>query len=166
MTYIISFFTCIYLLFRQTASYLLENIVNNSLVKKGKKSYIEPSTSIRHPKNILIGTNSYVNKNCILWPGIKSKITIGNNVLFGPNVKIFGANHGIAKSSLINKQRWIEDDVFIGNDVWIGANTTIIKGSIIPDGSVIGANSLVNEKISKKYSIYAGIPIKFIKHRK
>jgi len=160
-----AFISSLYLILRYTINFLLENIINNSLVNKGTNSYIEPSTSIRHPKNIFLGKNSYINKYCIIWPGKKSRIIIKDNVLFGPNVKIFGANHGTKKQYLINKQPWVEKDIFIGNDVWIGANTTILKGSYIPEGCIIGANSLVNNRIKRKYSIYAGSPIKFIKNR-
>lgn len=52
----------------------------------------------------------------------------------------------------------------IGNDVWIGVNVTIIGGVHIGDGAVIGAGSVVTKDV-EPYSIFAGNPAKYIKHR-
>lgn len=52
----------------------------------------------------------------------------------------------------------------IGNDVWIGLNVIILSGVKIGDGAVIAAGSVVTKSIPA-YSIYGGVPAKFIKHR-
>jgi virginiamycin A acetyltransferase len=52
----------------------------------------------------------------------------------------------------------------IGNDVWIGLNVIILSGVKIGDGVVIAAGSVVTKSIPA-YSIYGGVPAKFIKLR-
>jgi acetyltransferase-like isoleucine patch superfamily enzyme len=52
----------------------------------------------------------------------------------------------------------------IGNDVWIGLNVIILSGVKIGDGAIIAAGSVVTKSIPP-YSIYGGVPAKFIKHR-
>jgi len=54
--------------------------------------------------------------------------------------------------------------IIIGNDVWIGANVSIMDGVSIGNGSIVASNSLVNNDIPA-YSIYGGVPAKFIKKR-
>lgn len=154
----------IYLISRWTISFFLEHIFNNVLVKLGENTYIEPSASIRFPRSISIGSNTYINKNCILWASEGSKIYIWNDVLFGPNVKIFSANHWIKLGMNINSQDFTQDDVIIWNDCWIASDVVILKWVIIEDGVVVWSNSVVNSRLEKNW-IYAGSPAKFIKYR-
>jgi acetyltransferase-like isoleucine patch superfamily enzyme len=145
---------------RALREYILDHIVNNLKVKKDLSSYIDPTTSIRNPSNISIGNNTFVNKECFLWAGNTAKIHIGNDVLFGPSVKVMSANHTFIGNKLIRLGKWSELDVSIGNNVWLGANVIILPGSVIPDNSIVGAGSVVNKKFRNGYTLYAGIPAK------
>jgi acetyltransferase-like isoleucine patch superfamily enzyme len=55
--------------------------------------------------------------------------------------------------------------ITIGNDVYIGYNVTVLGGVTIGDGSIVAACSLVNKDIPP-YTVYGGIPAKFIKKKK
>ncbi len=55
--------------------------------------------------------------------------------------------------------------ITIGNDVYIGYNVTVLGGVKIGNGSIIAANSLVNKNVPP-YTIYGGVPAKFIKNKK
>jgi acetyltransferase-like isoleucine patch superfamily enzyme len=79
----------------------------------------------------------------------RSRIEIGNDVIFGPEVTIRGGNHrfdlpGIPMASVTDAMKDPEHDlgVRIGNDVWIGARV-ILRCVTTGDGSVVGAGSVV-----------------------
>ena len=92
-------------------------------------------------------------------------ITIGNDVIMGPNVQVFSENHAFADPTLtIKEQGVIKDPVVIGNNCWIGGGATILAGVHIGDGCVIAAGSVVTKSVAAN-SIVAGVPAKVIKSR-
>lgn len=129
----------------------------------GAHSQIDDFVKIKHvggDKDIRIGDYVYINSCTVLYSG--NGITIGNNVLFGPNCSLVPVNHNfIDKITPIREQGFQESrgGIIIEDDVWIGANVTILDGAIIRQGAIIGANSLVNKEISA-YSINHGSPTK------
>ena len=62
----------------------------------GKEFYIEPPFRCDYGYNISIGENFYSNYNCTILDC--APVTIGNNVLFGPNVSLFTAGHPFTPS--------------------------------------------------------------------
>lgn len=99
----------------------------------------------------------------------ESSITIGNKVMFAPNVTIRGGNHN---TSVIGKymydvhEKRPEDDVpvVIEDDVWVGTGVIILKGVRVGRGSIIAAGAVVNRDVMA-YSIVGGVPAKLIKMR-
>jgi len=92
-------------------------------------------------------------------------ITIGNDVIMGPNVQVFSENHAFTDPNLtIKEQGVIKDPVVIGNNCWIGGGATILAGVHIGDGCVIAAGSVVTKSVAAN-SIVAGVPAKVIKSR-
>jgi maltose O-acetyltransferase len=122
---------------------------------------VEPYCRIIGDPMVTIGKNFYINSFC----HILGEVTIGDDVLIGPKVTIWGRDHGTKATELIRKQPHIKESIDIGNDVWIGASVTILKGVKVGDGAVIGAGSLVVKDIPA-YRIAVGVPAKVIKVRK
>ncbi|MDB5011281.1 MAG: hypothetical protein JWQ06_2070 [Mucilaginibacter sp.] len=92
-------------------------------------------------------------------------ITIGSDVIMGPNVQIFSENHNFSDLSLTIKEQGVtKEAVTIGNNCWIGAGTIILAGVNIGDGCVIAAGSVVTKSMPAN-SIAAGVPAKVIKSR-
>jgi acetyltransferase-like isoleucine patch superfamily enzyme len=92
-------------------------------------------------------------------------ITIGDDVIMGPNVQIFSENHNYDDTNLtIKEQGVIKQPVSIGNNCWIGAGSTILAGVVIGDGCVVAAGSVVTKSFAAN-SVIAGIPAKLIKTR-
>lgn len=92
-------------------------------------------------------------------------IKIGNEVIFGPEVKIFSENHNFsAPDQTIKAQGVTRIGVEIGDNCWIGGGVSILDGVIIGKGCVIAAGSVVNKSIPDN-SVAAGIPAKVIKNR-
>lgn len=130
--------------------------------KVGKNINIRPNIKFVYGKNIFIGNNSGIGEGSFIQD--IGNITIGADVLMGPEVMIFTSNHCIKKNKLIRKQDITIEDVKIGNDVWIGARTIILPGVTIGNGVVIGAGSVVTKDIGEN-EVVAGNPAKLIKIR-
>ncbi len=154
-------------IFKLVAYYSVNHLLGKKQAKVGSNTNIHPTVFLREAKNIIIGDNCYFNHGDILTGGHSDgKLIIGDNVLAGPYVCFFVANHNYENTELpINAEGYYEDDIVIGNDVWIGAGTVITGGVNIGDGCIIGAGSVVTRSIPP-YSIAAGVPAKVIRSRK
>ena len=135
-----------------------------SMKSCGTDFRVAPNLRITHPEKIIIGDSVWINTNCNISSG--GGVVIGDNVIIGPDVKIWSINHNYDDvNTPINRQGWTNKEVTIGNDVWIASNAVILPGADIPDGSVIGAGSIVTPQKLEPYAIYAGNPIKRIRKR-
>lgn len=91
-------------------------------------------------------------------------VSIGNDTLIGPGVKIISYEHGLLADELIRKQACARRPIVIGNDVWIGANAVILAGVQIGDGAVVGAGAVVTHDIPAG-EIWAGVPARLLRPR-
>jgi galactoside O-acetyltransferase len=162
--------------------------------KIGKNVLIDKNVIIPNPTNIEIGNNVRIDTMCILSSGKSGRIIIKNNVHISPfnlvycadNYKVVFENHSASSagcklygktnyydgSYLINPTHKPEDaptidgDIILNKFATLGADSILFPGSIIPIGTVLGAKSLYTGKHSlDEWSVYAGIPVKFIKKR-
>lgn len=134
------------------------------LRRRGRAVKISPTVFFKHPENISIGDNSFINHNCCIWAAPNGHISIGKGVLFGPNVCVTASNHGIALGVPIYKQPGVDAPIVIGNDVWLGANVVVTAGVEIGDGCVVGAGAVVTKNLPP-YSICGGVPAKVLRSR-
>jgi carbonic anhydrase/acetyltransferase-like protein (isoleucine patch superfamily) len=94
---------------------------------------------------IRIGNNVNIQDGSVLHTLYKkSTIEIGDNVSIGHNVTIHGAK--------------IEDNALIGMGSVVLDHAVIGEGAIVAAGSVVLSNTKV-----EPFSIYAGVPAKFVK---
>jgi acetyltransferase-like isoleucine patch superfamily enzyme len=113
---------------------------------------------------LLVGNNVGISENCYF--AIRGNLTIGNDVIFGPAVRVFTENHSMEINDLpFRLQEEIRSDVVIGNNVWIGAGAFILPGVIIGDNAVVAAGSVVNRSVESG-TIVGGVPAKFLKSLK
>lgn len=94
--------------------------------------------------NISLGKNFYSNYNCTMLDC--AKITIGDNVMFAPNVSLFTAAHPIDAEKR-NSGIEFAMPITIGNNVWIGGNSVVMPNVTIGNNVVIGAGSVVTKNI-------------------
>lgn len=110
----------------------------------GQNAWIKSPFYCDYGYAISIGDNVFINFNCTILDG--APVTIGNNVLIGPNVDIYSATHPtdwqIRKQGLENAK-----PITIGNDVWIGGGAIICPGVSIGERTTIGAGSVVSKDI-------------------
>lgn len=114
-------------------------------------------------RSLSIGDNSGVGINCIL----QGKVSIGDNVMMGPEVWIYTRNHKHSDVDIPMKEQGFETEkpVSIGNDIWIGSRVTILPGVNVGDGAIIGTGSVVTKDVPP-YTIVGGNPAKVLKSRK
>ena len=112
---------------------------------------------------IRIGNNSAIGTQSFL--GGQGGITIGNDVIMGPQVKIFSENHVYENPEvLIRKQGESRKGVVIGDNCWIGAGVTILDGVSISKGSIVAAGAVVTQSLPEN-SFAAGVPARVIRSR-
>ncbi|PCI61308.1 MAG: acetyltransferase [Gammaproteobacteria bacterium] len=129
---------------------------------------------IFHPFDLFSYSTISINDDVYIGPGAKfsaseSSITIGNKVMFGPNVTIMGGDHNISVVGCYMydvKEKLPENDlpIVIEDDVWVGCNVVILKGVTIGRGAVVAAGSVVIKSV-EPYSIVGGVPAKKISQR-
>lgn len=96
--------------------------------------------------DLQIGENNFFNNFCSI--NCLSQIMIGDNNLFGENVKLYDHNHIYADiDASIREQGFSKAQIVIGNNCWIGSNCVILKNVTIGDNVVIGANNLIYKSI-------------------
>ncbi|EJF07464.1 acetyltransferase (isoleucine patch superfamily) [Thiovulum sp. ES] len=138
--------------------------VRNWLVKKftnscGKNIRVKHNADIS--PNIWIGKNSELGTRCM----IHGNVHIGDNVIMGPDVKIYARNHKYERlDTPIREQGKHYLKTEIANDVWIGANSIITAGVKIGNHAIIGAGAVVTKDIPD-FAIVGGVPAKIIKFR-
>lgn len=132
----------------------------------GDDSEIRPYCNILGTRNIYIGKRVIVPNGTVLSsePGNKeAKITIEDDVLFGPNVAVYSSSHNYKdiKTAIKNQGYW-SAPVTIKKGAWLGINSVILPGVTIGENAVVGANSIVKNDVPN-YTVVAGSPAVVIK---
>lgn len=138
---------------------------NDFEIRFGKNVYFRKNSTvtIRRTGKVYIGNNvffnNYISINC------HSNIRIGDNCLFGENVKIYDHNHKFRdKNSPIAGQGYSYGDISIGNNCWIGSNVVILKGVKIGNNVVIGANCVIDKDVAENTIVKAGGGLELISY--
>lgn len=111
---------------------------------------------------IHIGQNTTIGYHTFIYSS--EEILIGRDCMIAPFVYIVDSSHGTKPNSTMNTQPNKTSPIIIEDDVWIGAKSIILPGVKIGKGSIIAAGSVVNSNVPE-YSLYGGVPAKFIKKR-
>ena len=130
------------------------------LTECGKNVNIEKGAVFAY--DVKLGDNSGIGVNA----SISSGVTIGKDVMMGPECIILTTNHGMIDNGI---PMWKQESsalrpVTIGNNCWIGSRVIILPGVTLGDGCVVGAGSVVTKSFDDN-SIIAGNPAHFIKYR-
>lgn len=110
-----------------------------------------------------LGDRVGISQNCFI--SVRGKVSIGNDTILGPNVKIFSENHNFsAVGVMIAAQGESRKGVSIGENCWLGGQSVILDGVTLGDGCVVAANAVVTKSFPAG-SIIAGVPAKVIGNR-
>jgi acetyltransferase-like isoleucine patch superfamily enzyme len=129
-------------------------------VRMSRNSLINRRCKFRGPfENLTIGDHSIIGSNAML--DFRDRITIGNNVNIGDNLKIFTMEHDIddpefgATRGRVSIEDW----------VYVGAGVTILPGVNIEEGAVVATGAIVTKDVPA-WTMVGGIPARFIRDRK
>ena len=136
-----------------------EKLLREIFGKTGKNIGVEPPIHFDYGKNTEVGENFFANFNTVILD--VAKVTIGNNVMFAPNVSIYTAGHPVHPDSR-NSGYEYGIPVTIGDNVWIGGSSTVLPGVTIGNNVVIGAGSVVTKDVPDNV-IAAGNPCRVIR---
>ncbi|KAK6835554.1 LbHMATGAT [Aspergillus parasiticus SU-1] len=128
---------------------------------KDTDPFVDPPISIDHGLNFKVGKGTFLNFNLLVLD--TCLVTIGERVLFGPNVSIYGATHPMDPAV----RRGLEGpeagkEVHVEDDVWIGGSVILLGGVRIGRGSTVGAGSVVTRDVPP-FHFAAGNPARVIK---
>lgn len=104
----------------------------------------EMNSYIREKSSISLGANTYAVSKINLFCHEHSRITIGQDCLFGDLFECMTSDMHSVLDATTGKRLNPPDNVVIGDKVWCGARVTILKNTIIGSGSVVGIGSYVN----------------------
>ena len=109
------------------------------------------STMIHAPINIEFGTNLrcgnrvFINFNATILA--QAPITLGDDVMIGPNCSLITVGHPVADHQM-RRGGWEQaKPISIGENTWLGANVTVLPGVSIGKQCVVGAGTLVTHDI-------------------
>ncbi len=156
------------------------------------KPIVSPNSRIRHPEHFVIGDDSIVDdycyfstkvrigrcthiaSGCSVAGGIDMQFQIGDFCSLSSGVKVWCTSDDFVNDlvTLIPidvdqvKTHLILGDIRIANYTAIGSNSVVMPKNDVPEGTVVGALSFVPVAFTfEPWSVYAGIPIRFIRRR-
>ena len=135
-------------------------ILKDLLGFMGENIFIEPPFRADYGYNISFGNRSYSNYNLTVLDC--AKVTIGDDVLIGPNVNLFTAGHPINAEERLSGLEYAYP-ITIGDRCWIGGGVTINAGISIGENTIIGSGSVVTKDIPANV-IACGNPCRVIKN--
>lgn len=166
--------------------------MGNNLWIKEVKPIISSNIRIRHPRffcvsqysiiddycyfstKVKIGKFAHIASGCSVAGGKKYEFILGNYSSLSSGVKIWCASDDFVNDIITIipegfgeiKNNVISGDVVFSNFTGVGANSVVMPDNLVPEGTVIGALSFVPSRFKfKPWAVYAGVPIRFIKHR-
>ncbi|WP_292011088.1 acyltransferase [Chryseobacterium sp.] len=120
-----------------------------------KNVSIGDSVSFRNYVHVLVqknaclelGNNFFMNNFCSI--NCLDNISIGENTLFGENVKLYDHNHAYQTSPefKVFHSEFSTAPIRIGKNCWLGTNVTVLKGVTIGDNCIIGAGCTIYKDI-------------------
>lgn len=128
-------------------------IIQKLLGGMGEKVYFQGPMQFNYGCHTFVGNNFFANFNLLVMDD--GKITIGDNVMIGPNVSLLSTNHPLIADERLRlkypdghvSMSEFAKGIVIEDDVWIAANVSILDGVTIGRGAVIGAGSIVTRDV-------------------
>ena len=125
----------------------------------GRSSAIYRNVDIRTPKNISIGSDTIINKKCVIDG--RGGLYVGNNVDIAQEVCIWTEQHDYNSPIYAS----VCKPVIIEDYVWVASRAIVLPGVTIGRGAVVASGSIVTKDVPP-LAIVAGVPARVIGQRK
>lgn len=145
-----------------------QEVLRRLLLGLGKDSYLQGPFYCDYGFNIKTGARFFANFHFTVLDC--APVTIGDDVMCGPNVSLYAALHPLDYKQ--RNFRYRDDGslydleyakpIVIENNCWLAGGVTVLPGVTIGEGSVIGAGSVVTRDIPP-HSLAVGNPCRVIK---
>ncbi len=146
----------------------LNKIMDELVPNKGEGTFFQAPVYFDYGCFVKFGKRCGANFNFTVLDC--APITIGDNVIFGPNCTLAAPMHPLLpeernvrvreNGELYNLE--YAKPINIGSDCWFASNVVVCGGVTIGEGCVIGAGSVVTRDIPP-YSLAAGSPCRVIR---
>lgn len=143
-------------------------IIDDLLGHHGKDPYLQGPIQFDYGRYTSVGDNFYANFNLTILD--ICPVTIGDNVMLGPNVTIATPLHPLRwQQRNPHKQENGQDTtmeygapITIGDNCWLASNVTVCPGVTIGSGCVVGAGAVVTHDMPEN-SLVLGVPAKAVR---
>lgn len=114
------------------------------LAEVGAGTVIRPPFHCDYGFNIRLGSNVFLNFNCVILDVVE--VTIADGAQIGPAVQIYAADH---PRDPVQRRGGLEfgRPIRIGRNAWIGGGAIILPGVTVGDDALVGAGSVVTRDV-------------------
>ncbi|QEA31089.1 sugar O-acetyltransferase [Secundilactobacillus malefermentans] len=133
--------------------------IKEILGSTGERVSVQANFNCDNGKNIHVGEDFLSNYNLTIID--IAPVTMGHNVMIGPNVDIYTVNHPMTAEGR-SKYLAQATPVTIGDDVWIGGKVAIMPGVTVGSNVVIAAGAVVTKDVPDN-TLVGGVPARKIK---
>ena len=140
---------------REAAEELLADLIGSL----GEEVEIRPPLFLDYGRYITIGARTFINYNFTALD--VAPITIGEDVMIGPNVQLLTPTHPL--------EPWLRRDkleaakpITIGDNVWLGGGVIVLPGVTIGENTVVGAGAVVTRDLPANV-VAVGNPARIVK---
>jgi maltose O-acetyltransferase len=121
------------------------SILTELLGEVGEEVDIRPPLHCDYGSHIRVGARTFINFGLMALD--VATITIGEDVLMGPNVQLLTPTHPLDPDT--RRDKWEAAlPITIGDNVWIGGMAVICPGVTIGDDAVVGAGAVVTKDVA------------------
>ncbi|MBD2760584.1 sugar O-acetyltransferase [Yimella sp. cx-573] len=134
-------------------------ILEQLLGAVGDDCEIRPPFQVDYGSNIRMGNGCFANFGLIALD--VATITIGDDVLMGPNVQLLTPTHPIAPGP--RRAKWeAAKPIVIEDNVWLGGGAIVCPGVTIGENSIVAAGAVVVKDVPANV-IVGGNPAKVLR---